>query len=137
MIISYNLEGVVVSFDGYRNNYTKKMIDALIPVEGYGNYRIYDAETIERVWMASDTGGTVSVELDGDGEVIGVITENGELDPPTDEPLEPQPSPLELLQAETAELWYENMVLEMKNSQQDTEFADVWFEIMNIQMGGM
>ncbi|MFJ5625453.1 hypothetical protein ACIQD3_22750 [Peribacillus loiseleuriae] len=42
----------------------------------------------------------------------------------------PEPSPIEQLQNENAELWYQNMLFERKLT---TETAAIWYEIM---MGG-
>lgn len=81
MIIVFKESGIIYSINGYRNNYTEEMIDELKPLEGYRSIRIYDHETIDRVWLALDTGGTIKVELNENDEPIGIITENGELEP--------------------------------------------------------
>lgn len=97
MLVAYKADGMLHALSAFRADYTKEMIDSLQPIEDYDYIRIYDPETIDRVWMAMDTGGTVRVKKDED-ENVEVITENGDLEPPKDEPPEPEPTETELLQ---------------------------------------
>lgn len=127
MIITFHGDGSIHSFTGYRGGYTKEKVEALLPIEGYGNYLIYDAETIERVWGAHDTGGAIQIDINEFGDPIGVITENGDSKPPSVETPQPQLTEIELLQLENAELWYEKMLLEQKMA---SETAALWYEIM-------
>lgn len=107
MLIIFDGNGIFKGHIGYRNHYNDAMIDELSSPEEHNYLRIYDAETIDRVWSALDTGGTVRIEFDNEGEPI-VITENGDLEPPTDEPSEPEPTPIELLQQENEILKAQN-----------------------------
>lgn len=102
MLLTLNDDGGVFSTIGYRSDYTDSMLDGLLEQADpeSKNLLIKDSETIERVWMALDTGGLVKVELDDEGNVLRVITENGELEPPKDVPSEPEPTEIEVLQRE-------------------------------------
>lgn len=136
MLISYNIDGSMHSINGFRMAHSPEMINDLQLVPGYANYRIYDADTIERVWKAYDTGGTISVELDDAGDAFGVITANGAKEPPSDvnSGLPSTPSSIERLERENADLWYQNMLLENELTQQKQRMADLEF---NLMMGGV
>lgn len=64
-------------------------------------------------------------------EILGnKVIRHYTVEPLPEEP-QPEPSPLEI---EIADLWYEMMMEQARNNQQDQEIADLWYEIM---MGGV
>ncbi len=130
MLIAYNDDGMMQSLNGFRFGYTKEMIDELWDIKVCEHVRIYDAETIDRVWMAFDTGGTVRIGF-SDGEPV-IVTENGNLEPPTDEPAElpkPQPSPIELLQQENELLKLQNKALSDRADFMEDLIAEIAMQV--------
>ena len=100
--------------------------------------------TNEDVYVVDDNS-ELAQKIQSNYPFFELVVENGELidielwtdqqiqDYKAQQEANREPTEMEKLEAENAELWFSIMENDTRDTSQDTDIADIWFEIMNTQ----
>lgn len=89
-----------------------------------------DSEFVKQIIAAYD----YELVLNSENEVTGVIVHKTlaeyQAEQPIDTQLRSTEERIKILEAENADLWYENIILKSKVTQSEQEIADLWYQVI-------